>query len=879
VSGGERGARAFARVLLVLYPSGFRERHGHAYEEGAAHIWRREVRRVGRVRGALRIVRIMAVDAWSAAPREWRGARDAAGRAEGVSMRALRGWSGEFRRAARSLIRQPGYTLLVVGTLGLGIGVSAAVFGALDRVILRPLPYADADRLAYLGFRHRERGWGMAPWDEVLDRWRAGVRTVETMETVRQLSMVRTGDGSAEVLGAIGYSAGLPAMLGVSALRGRLPDAKDAAAGAAPTIVLSEQYWRNGWGRDPDIIGRTVQLNDTIFTVAGVWPAWARLNLEAAPEVFRVLPADQEAPRGDFTLVLAKLARGATPALVESELAGALGGIEDVSLSMVPVVNAPYGFLAESYVRGLWLVFAGGLVLMIVAVVNAANLVLGRSAGRTDEIAIRRALGGSRFRLVQLFLAESATLAAAGMAAGVVIAAGTQRVLALLEPGRLMPSGAIGLQGRAVLFACGLAVLAAAICALVPLLHTRRATADAQARGLHGGRVAGARSRLRTVLIGAQTSLAVLLVVGAALVGRSFDRALHVATGMDLDRLAVVSLSVSRPPYDTPEARAAYFERVREALAGLPGAAGVTVAPNPPLAFSVRGGLPYLVGESEPALTGAEFTSVTSAEPNFFEVAGIPIVAGRTFVRGESGVAIVNESFARRHGGDVVGRALRFASDTLVWTIVGVAGDVRAHGIGQAEDAVQIYHARSAGRASTYERFLVRSELPPATLLAAARARLAEIDPDIPLREATTGPEMLRDQTSRFRFLAFLLGGFALLGLVFALAGVYGAVTLDVHRRVREVGVRMALGASHRQVAADVLRRGLAPVAAGAVAGIVVALWTGPILESLLFEMSARDPLSAVAALVLVLGTAVLACLGPALRAARVDPATTLRAD
>ncbi len=881
-----RGVKRAARLLLRLYPGWFRSRYGEAYVAAAQHRWERERSGAGAARAYVRTLAHLCGDAVRSVRVVWRQERQVErGGGRRRSMRRLEETANDFRLGVVSLARRPGFSALVVLTLALGIGASAAVYGALDRAILRPLPYPGGDRMAYVAIRLVDRGWQLAPPQAVIDRWRSGSRTVERIEVYRTMSAVRTGAGQAQLVDVLGISGGMPSMLGIRPRVGRVLGPADASSAAPPAVMVSERYWRRTFGSDPAVTSRTLTLNDTLFGIAGVWPESARLDPEGPPDVVRVLPAEAESPPGEFALVLVKLREGASAADVEAELADLLRGIDTDGefagelfggADAVPALNPPYGYLAADYVRGLWLVFAGGLVLMFVAIVNAVNLILGRVESRTGEIGIRLALGGSRARLARLFLAESTVLAAAGVAVGLVVALGVGRVLVAMQPGGPVPSFETGLERRAFGFAILLSAIAALVGGLVPLIPARRSGVRVLLSGAGEARNTRGRSPLRSVLIAAQSALAVLLVVGAVLLVRSFAGLLHVDTGMDLDKLVEVSIEVPADRAPTTDARLAFSRRIDEALAAIPGVAGVTSSSNPPLAYSVRAGVPVLDGEPEPADSGRAFTAVTSAPAGYFRVLGIPLLAGRAFEPHETGVVIVNEAFARSRG-DVIGRVLHFPGDTLRFTIVGVAGNVRSLGLRDGADRVQLYHPGSG--ASAYTRFLLRADGDPAAILAAARSSLASLEPDIPLRQATTGKAILHEQTARSRFVAALLVGFAGLALLFAVCGVYGAVALDVRRRTREMGIRCALGATRRELAGLVVATGMRPVLTGAVVGVVAALWAGPLLEATLFGVSARDPLSAAAAVTLLAITTGISAAIPALRAARVDPNRSLRAE
>jgi predicted permease len=871
-----------ARLLLRAYPSEFRRRHGQAYIELGRHRVRREmVAGHGAVRAWATGLVVLVADAVRTVPTEWRrhvGDGVRGGNQEARSNHAfswVSGAAGDTRLAVRALSRRPGFAVLVVVTLGLGIGASTSVFGALDRIVLRPLPYPDGDRLAYLALELPEQGWQVAPFGEVVDRWRRGARTVEGIATWRQLSGVLSHEGESRVTRVIGVSGGLTAMLGVRALMGRVPAADGATAGGEAVLVVSERYWRGEWGSDPGVLGRPVRMNDTLFTVAGVWPESARLDYRGSPDFFRVLPPDEESPRGEFTLVLALLRRGVSLDAVEAELASLIEGIDDAA-DMVPVVNPPSGFLGNDYLRGLWLVFWAGILLLVVAVLTATNLMLGRADARTGEIRMRLALGSTRYMLVRLFLAESGILCLAGVALALLVASAMSAAMQALEPGDLVPEGVTGLADAALLFAAALAVGSALLCAVVPLALVRQGAARPPG-GLTGSRSTDGPSRFRSGVVAAQAALAVVLVTGASLMARSLLSLTRVDTGMDLDHLVVASVRLPSDRYASPAAQMAFYEQASDALGALPGVRGVTTSSAPPLSFSIRAGTPFLEGDPEPVPTSGAFVATSTAPPGYFGVLGIPILEGRPPNAAEGRSVVVNHAFARARPGSVVGRRLRFSGDTVAWTVVGIAGDIRSNGLTDVPDRTQLYFPGEPG--GSYIRFVVRTAGDPGSVVPAVRTAIAGIDPAIPLREATTGPRIVRAQTARIRFVAALLGGFAALGLVFAVSAVYGTLSIEVGRRVREVGLRMALGASTAKVLRRVVITGMAPVTIGAAAGSLAVVWIAPVLDAVLFQVNARDPFSLLTGIAVLFTAATLGCAVPAIRASRIEPAAALRTD
>jgi predicted permease len=430
------------------------------------------------------------------------------------------------------------------------------------------------------------------------------------------------------------------------------------------------------------------------------------------------------------------------------------------------------------------------------------------------------------------------------------------------------------------MFAGIAAAIATVVAAVIPAWRARSANVREVLAGA-GPRATDASSRLRGALVGIQAALAVLLVVGASITGRSFVRLASVNPGFDVDPLAIVSVSASPLRYKTPDAQAAFLRQVREAIDGLPQVERVTVTNAPPFSTSTSASLPFF--EGEPAPSGpAEFeVRSQSVDADYFAVFGTPIVAGRAFEPADGRRAvIVNESFARAHGGAVIGRRLAFAGRTTTWvTVVGVAGDVAAGALADGGTKEPQFYFPAAPERDTFARFVMRVAGDPAAAIAAVRARVAAIDPLTPLSEARTVREIFDGQTSRHRFVAYLLGGLAAFGVIFAVAGVYGVVALDVARRRREVGLRVALGASSASVIGHMVRRGLRPVIVGAVCGVAASLALAPIVKDLLFRVSERDPVSAAAGVGIVLATAVVGSALPARRAAHVDPVVALRND
>jgi predicted permease len=862
--------RALARLLLYGYPSSFRSEHGGAFLEAAEDRWQRE-RRSRKSGATIRTLRLLAADTLRACPQAWFS--EAPGTS--ISQRWLAGAGTDARLAVRTIRRQPGFASLVVLTLALGIGASAAAFGAVDRAVLRPLPFADSGRYYLISMR-LQQGFRTFPGREAVALWRDRAAAIERIEFFSQDRKVLTGDGPARLFRMTAFSPGLPAMLGVTPLAGRMLNAADRPGGASPGVMLSEPYWRSAYGGDPEAMGRTLRLDGTTFTIVGVWPAWARFDHSGMPAAFRVFD-----PGGESGSVLARLAEEAHPTAVEAELASIVSGLEEgIPRGSVPVLIPPEGARSAVYVRSLWLVFAGATALLIVALVNAANLLVGRTLTRQHELGVRMALGGSLRRLVRLFLVESVLLASVGVSGGVVVARVVVQILAVSAPvGPVGPSDDFAFQASAVWFAGAAAGFAVLVCTALPLAHARRrAVGAALTSATHRG-ATGRASRVRAALVGLQAAFAVLLLTGAALMTRSLVALSNVDPGFDVDRLAVLEMYATGERYATEEARARLFERAGEAFRTIPGVEAVTWSSGDLFRSSVQLGLPFLDGEPVPDSPTGSFASTISVIPNYFQTAGVPLLEGRLFAPGDSGVVVVNRTLAQRHGGRVVGRSIHLRPGADPLRIIGVVGDVRAAGLSDDDHLLQVYFPRDRPYAGNYFQYLLRTSGSPAAISQAARARLDEIDPTVPFVQAVTGADLFAAETARHRFVALLLAMLAALGVVFAVAGVYGVLSLEVNRRRREVGVRLALGATTGRVVVDVIRGGLKPVLAGALGGGAASIWAGPYIESLLFRVGPRDPWSLAAGLAIPLLAALAACLVPARRARAVNPIEVLRAE
>ena len=789
----------------------------------------------------------------------------------------------DARYAVRTLRRSPGFAAAALLTLGLAIGAATAVFAVVEGVLLKPLPYPEPHRL-FVALQQGPEGsaWFSSPnYLDVAEAFDG--RMAFAAYTPSGANVVVEGE-PARVDGAE-VTTGFFETLGVRPALGRTFTEEERLAGA-PVAVVSDALWRDRMGAAPDAVGRTLVLDGIAREVIGVLPP-VRM-LPAGSDVWT--PIDLAAPdwrtrRGiDWIQVVARAAPGADLAAVRSEAAALSAALRDLDPDANDGFELAFQPLEESIVGDvrteLSVLMAAVLLVLLVACVNVGGLLVARAGARREEVAVRAALGGGRRRLAAQFLTESAVLAVLGGLLGVALArAGVAGLLAMAPPGTPRLED-VGLGGPALAFALGAAALAAFAFGSLPALQAVRAPAGGlRTRG--GGRPA---QRLRQGLVVTQVALALALLAGAGLLGRSFWELRRVNLGFEPDGVLVAGLPVVDGDFASGEERLAHFRALEEAADALPGVREAALTNTPPfvsfgVVFSYE-----LRGQSEEE-SRRQLSRFRVVGPDAFEVLGIPLLQGRTFSQDEvSGTAppavVVDATFAERHfpGGDAVGREVRVAGE---WgRIVGVVGDIRDGSMSQASPFPHVYTpAQPATRQDL--ALVIRAEegVDPTSLLEPLRREVRARAPTQPLTPARSLASFVDASVARPRFTAALLLFFAAATLLLAAVGLYGLLAYMVALRTREIGVRMALGAAAGHVRTMVVRQGMVLVGLGLALGLGLA-WAGaPFLESLLFEVEARDPavLAGVAGLLLAVSAA--SAWLPARRATRVAPAKALRSD
>jgi putative ABC transport system permease protein len=802
-----------------------------------------------------------------------------------------------MKRLVRTFRHAPGFFGVVVLTLALGIGANTAIFSVVRGILLRPLPYAEQDQL--VGIANR---WGTNPGRGEV----AVLGLLDLQDQAEKLAAVGAyfatdaslaGAGTAERVPVALVTTGLLPLLGVAPSRGRWFTAGEDAPGEDHVVILSHGLWNRRFGADPEIVGKELLLDNERYRVVGVMPP--TFSFEADVEMFVPLgftPEMEMASTRDqhFLQVMGRMKPGVTLEEVNAELEvigartrAAHPNIYSADSGWRPHAQPLLDNLVEDVRPSLFLLAAAaGLVLLIVCA-NVASLLLARASTRHRELSVRAALGATRRRLLLQLLGESLALSALGGLLGVLLALwGTEALLAL-APGGLPRADEIRLDGLVLAFSVIVTALTGAIFGLIPAWGASRV--DVQEALRASGRTASAGRRPRRVrraLVIGETALALILVTSAALVTRSFARVIDVDPGFRPE--GVLSLGISLPTSsdasaDDPTRRAVWFAEAAERLASLPGVTSVGATHRLP--FRDGGGNRILDLEGAPTPAGeqrpsAQFRHVT---PGYLETMGIPLRSGRTIGRedttGGLPAAVVSESFARQHwpGREPLGRKLRTSSPQGPWlTVVGVVGDVRHRSLEQPA-LPTVYAAAAQEPGLSALSFVLRATVPMDHLAGAVRAELARFDPRQPVHDVMPMTERLARSVQQRRFVLVLFELFAVLALGLAALGLYGVLAHAVTERQREIGVRVALGATRANVLGLVAREGGVLVGVGVALGVAGGLAGTRLLAHLLYDVSPSDPLALIAAIVLLGIAAAVAVWIPARRALRVDPMVALR--
>ena len=798
--------------------------------------------------------------------------------------------SQDLKYAARMLAKRPGLTAVAVLTLALGIGANSAIFSVVNGVLLRPLPYDEPDRLVRVYTRwdgFPQGSISVAEYFDLLDHNRA-FEEIGLLQG-RDLNLT-VGEGQPErILGARMTPSAFD-VLRTRAVHGRTFLAEEGEAGNDDVVLLSHRLWRQRFGAQQEILGAQLEIEGKSYTVAGVMPPGLPFPNNAT-DLWLAYGLDRSKPgsRGNHNSgIVARLAPGTTPEAAQADLDRLAAQLMEEHPGNYPE-GSGFGFRLVSLqdqvvgqVRPalVMLLAAVGLVLLI-ACANVANLLLARASSRQGEMATRTALGAGRGHLVRQLLIESLMLSSVGGIAALAVAGGSLQVLKVFEPGDLPRLDEITLDSTVLGFTLVLTVFAGVLFGLTPALQITGRNLSLSLR--EGARGFDGRHRLGNLLVVAEVALATVLLIGAGLLIRSFDRLQQVNPGFTADHVVTTGLSLSGGRYSNRETIGGFYQQLLERIRNLPGVASAGAISNPPLSGWTND---HSIGVEgyEPSSDSPGFIELRVATPGYFETMGIPLLRGRTFNEADRAdspdVIIVSKSLAKRFwgDGDPIGRRIKMGSlsSNQPWmSVVGVVGEVRHEGL--HAELKPMYYLPLAQRSNRSMTVMVRTAGDVAGALSLVRQEVIGIDPLQPVYDVRSMAQVVAGSTAQPRFNLLLLGTFAALAMTLAAIGVYGVVSFSASRRTREIGVRMALGARGGDVLRDVLGHGLGLVAAGLLVGLAGAFALTRFLSGFLFGVSAHDPATFALNALLLVAVAAVACLVPARRATRVDPTVALR--
>ena len=826
------------------------------------------------------------------------------------------GWAGwiegvlrDVNHAARRLVHAPAFSAAAILTLALAIGANASIFTVVHRVVWNPLPYASPYRLIALDYgipaMNMSSGIASMTWQlywHLTDRSHS-LQSIAVYDAIRA---TLTGRGTPERVVVSHATPSLTRVLGVSPALGRWFTEEEGVPGSAPAAVLSHGLWVRRYGGDPGVLGTAVTIDGVRASVVGIMPATFAFPF-AGTDLW--MPAQSTRADASFLFIVSGVARlhdGVSIEQSRAEITNLISDLSQVSPNQRGIVSAALPLqemIVGRVARALWTLLAAVGIVLLVACANVANLFLVRYESRQREIAVRRALGAGRHGVLRYFLAESVLLSMAGGALGLALAWAGVRLLVMFSPANLPRLDEVGLDSTVVMFTAALSLATAAVFSLIPLLRLRP-VGDSLHEGGRGN-VAGGGRRLykgRHVLMGCQVALALTLLIASGLMIRSFQKLRNVDPGFDSSSALTFSIGLPQREYSSRRGAVAAHQAILERLSAIPGVTAVSASSCLPLLGGCFGNSLFVEGEVLDRALMRRFASFRAVAGGYFEAMGMRLLRGRGLARGdidrrESNI-VVNQAFANIYfpARDPIGRRVQSSTppnsslpkpDWL--TIVGVVSNTAMNALAEPEPAPQVFMPMSIaggpdippeallGPNVTTMAYVLRSAVPPAELTAAARAAVAEIDPNLALARVRTLQDIVDRASDQMAFTMMLLAIAAAVALLLGIVGIYGVVSYVVSQRTSEIGVRLALGAEPRSVAAMIVRQGGFVALAGALAGLALALAGARLIESLLYGISPRDPMVFGLTTLALLTIALFACWLPARRAARISPIEALR--
>jgi len=799
----------------------------------------------------------------------------------------------DIKFGARILLKSPGFTLLAVLTLSLGIGANTAIFSVINGMLLKPLPYPEGERLLFISEWAQEvpeMSFSVENFKDLRDQ----NKTLEAIMAYRGQSFVLTGSDRAERLNGREVTSGLFDTLRVKPLLGRAFTPEEDKVGAERVALLGEGFWVRRFARDPGILDKPIVLNGESFTLIGVMPGDLHTSMRLTDVFTPMLRREDELGgvnnRGNHPgiYVYARPKPGVTEAQARAEIVGIAKRLAETypnsnARQSMTVKNLHDALVEDSRPR-LMVLFGAVLLVLLIACANVANLLLGRATTRRQEMAIRNALGAGRWRLVRQLLTESMLLSCAGALMGVLFAYWGVRGLVVGFPPNTSLTEGISIDGTVLLFTVGTAVITGLLFGLAPAWQPSRS--DVHTTLKEGGRGGPGRGhhRIRASLIVLETATALVLLLGTGLMLKSFWHVLVADAGFDPHSVLAAAISGPDIKYKEPAQRRAFIEQVVTKVQAIPGVEHAASA------------LPFLGGwqsgfmiEGRPEPPPGQMADITRISPDYFRVMGIRLLRGRIFDSHDQAdsqqVCMIDETFAQKHfpGEDPLGKRVRFGgrengNENPWMEIVGVVNHVKHYGVDQVS-RIEMYLPYTQSPIPSFT-ILVKTAGDPALLASAVAHAVGSVDPDVPLYQVQTVETIASDRVAERRLAAILISIFGVLALLLAAVGIYGVMSLAVTQRSRELGIRMALGAQRRDILRSVIGSGMLLAFLGLGIGLAAAFFgLAPLVSSVLFQVTATDPPTYTLSPLILLVVALLACWLPAMRATRVDPMVALRCE
>jgi predicted permease len=807
----------------------------------------------------------------------------------------------DLKHSVRMLVKKPGFTLIAVMTLALGIGANTAIFSVVNAVLLRPLPYPNADRLVAVSENSLWDPDISVAYPDYLD-WRAQQSVFEEMSARMPTGGIISGANEPErVIGRL-VTPSFFSTIGVQPMLGRAFTEAENTPGASPVMVISHGLWQRQFGGASDAIGKAIAYNGEPWTVIGVMPPWfdfygrTNINNDLFTPLGRLSNQEFMQDRNSHTVrVTGRLKPGVSIEQARSEISAVSASLATQYPASNKGVGATIRSFLDDYVgdsrQSLRLIFTAVAFMLLIACANVANLMLARATTRRREIALRLALGASRWRIIRQLITESLILALVGGAFGVLLATWGVNLLSKLNTGDLSRMDEVSIDGRVLGFTFLITLFVGIVSGLLPALQNSRFALNEALK--EGNRIssAGSGGKLRRSLVAAEVALALMLLVGAGLIVRSFTRLTSVAPGFDPHNVLTFRMRLPDAKYKEASQTFAFCREAMSRVSALPGVERVAVSTGFPLGRASDSGY-EVEGQAQPSPVRWQASFRQDVSEDYHNVLKIPLLEGRLFNAHDTDksplVVIVDQEFVARSlpnqpAREVLGQRIRFGGDSDGWReIVGVVGHVKQSGLNE-EGRAQIYRPWTqitpqwrAGYLRATD-MIVKTSVDPVGLIGSIKREIRIIDKDQPIAQVQTLDDKLSDSIAPQRFTLLLLSIFALIALSLASAGIYGVMSYAVTQRTHEIGVRMALGAQPFDVLKLMVRQGMLLVVIGVVLGLAGAFATTRLMTTLLFDVTAKDPVTFAVVTTVLTIVAFVACYIPARRATKVDPLVALR--